>query len=291
MRYTVRLGEAPVGGDVELRVSGAYLEYEPVLVFTEDNFDTPQVVSIVMYENADITGDYWMDLVHTFTSLSTDLVDGRWWTTREPLLSLQNGSWSAAKLWCEESGAAVPLDMAVLIVDNDIEFPDAVVWELDTLVAGSTDELERGPFTLDATFFSRTDSGFWSEGEPDAAFRIEGIANGTYIYRPCEASLGASCSTTCVWTEVVWHQNNLPTIFVAFDDPCFVDYPPASGESVDLYAWVRTDSSDLEKVSITMERGIDWQWQTGYEWEERHLGLGTAIGRGRRTMLVRAGRG
>ena len=64
--------------------------------------------------------------------------------------------------------------MPVLIVDNDFEFPDAVVWELDTLVAGSTDELVRGPFTLDATFFSRTDSGFWSEGEPDAAFRIEG---------------------------------------------------------------------------------------------------------------------
>ena len=174
MRYTVRLGQAPVGGVVELRVSGAHLEYEPVLVFTENNFNTPQVVSIVVQENLDITGDYWMDLVHTFSSVAggdgrwwttrDPLItgDGRWWTTRDPLIDMVDPSWDNAKLWCEENGAALPLDMPVLIVDNDFEFPDAVVWELDTLVVGSTDEWVRGPFTLDATFFSTTETGFWS---------------------------------------------------------------------------------------------------------------------------------
>ena len=153
MRYTVKLGETPVGGPVELRVSGAHLEYEPVLVFTEENFDMPQVVSIVVQENFDITGDYWMDLVHTFSSGTGG--DGSWWTTRDPLIgdagrwwttrdpmdqSIVNPSWNNAKLWCLENGAALPLTLPLLVVDNDFAYPDTVVWELDTLVAGTADE-------------------------------------------------------------------------------------------------------------------------------------------------------
>jgi hypothetical protein len=120
--------------------------------------------------------------------------------------------------------------------------------------------LVRGPFTLDSSFFSDSESGFWTAGEPDAAFRIEGAATGTYMYRPCESPLPEACATACVWKEVVWQQNNLPTIFIAFDDPCFVDYPPAAGESIDLYAKVQTESS---RVAWRLATRLGRWWTLG----------------------------
>ena len=149
---------------------------------------------------------------------------------------------------------------------------------MDTIVSDNQ-PAERGPFVLDTSFFSNA-SGFFTADKPDAAYVIGGPANGTYIFRPCfymppELSSGIvgiecdtmadlcaydQCNASCVWRDVVRYDNNLPTIFVAFDDPCFQQYPPAPGEGVGLYAWVATDSTWFTTVSITMERGIKFDW-------------------------------
>ena len=67
--YTIRLGEAPPG-PVQLHVTGAYLQYDTKVVFTEDNFAEPHLITIMLDENIDITGNYWMELKHNFTLLS-----------------------------------------------------------------------------------------------------------------------------------------------------------------------------------------------------------------------------
>ena len=268
VHYTVRLADAPpLGSTIQLRVSGTYLQTEPAINFTADDFDLPHEIKLLLAENLDVTGDYWMDLVHSF---SLD-VGGAWYTTREPAIGLADGGWTEGKLWCEATGAAFPLVIPVLVVDNDVPElwgaetayvnSDDVLWQLQTLVQGADDtRWSRGPFPLDATFFSEWASGFWTAEMPDAAFRIDGDANGTWIYRPCPDTAPASCSTTCMWDNVVQYQNNRPTIFVSFDDPCFLEYPPAVGAGVDLYAAVRTDRADMAAVWITMERGIKWAW-------------------------------
>jgi hypothetical protein len=148
----------------------------------------------------------------------------------------------------------------MLIVENDVAVPDSLVWRMQTLLADTDDTWERGPFTLDASFFTEA-PGFWNEDMPDAAFRIDGTANGTWIYRPCGTDAPTSCNATCVWRDVVRYENNRPTIFIAHDDPCFLEYPPPSDTmEVDLYAIVSTDSTALQAVWIKMERGIKWSW-------------------------------
>ena len=77
--YTLRLGEVPPG-PVELRVSGEYLQHEVVVVFTPEDFSEPHEVTIALYENLDITGNYWMHLNHTFALLGDATV--QWYTTR-----------------------------------------------------------------------------------------------------------------------------------------------------------------------------------------------------------------
>ena len=72
MRYMVKLGEAPVGGSVELRVSGAYLEHEVVLVFTAENFETPQLVSVVLTDPVDESEPIELDPNPTFTPPPVD---------------------------------------------------------------------------------------------------------------------------------------------------------------------------------------------------------------------------
>ena len=42
---------------------------------------------------------------------------------------------------------------------------------------------------------------------------------------------------------MIQYDHNPPTIFVGFDDPCFMDYPAnANDTTIDLYASVTTDS-------------------------------------------------
>eukprot|EP01050_Picozoa_sp_SAG11_P008191 SAG11_NODE_709_length_7645_cov_51.686059_2_plen_1938_part_01 len=254
--YSVKLGEAPSLGPVQLVVSGEYLQYDVTVIFTEEDFNEPHEITVVVAENLDVTGDYWMDLVHSFSNVES--TEDGWWTAREPLIDEVSG-WYEGKMWCEASGQALPLHTPMLVVDNDVSAPDELVWQLQTLVQGSEDLWSRGPFTLDESFFSG-ESLFWNDDMPDAAFRINGAGAGTKIYRPCGADAPAECNTTCVWDEVVRYENNRPTIFVPFDDPCFVQYPPPESGAVDLYAWVSTDNSEMSAVWITMERGIKWSW-------------------------------
>ena len=102
-----------------------------------------------MAENLDVTGDYWMDLVHTFAAVNaSDDVNAvsatnmsgtgsAWWMTREPMIenppsgwvpTWHDGrilSWVPGKFWCEASGTSFPLSIPVLVVENDVEFPDS----------------------------------------------------------------------------------------------------------------------------------------------------------------------
>jgi hypothetical protein len=267
-RYYVRLGEPPAAGTaLQMQVSGAFTQYESTTTFTAADWDTAHEIEVVVAENLNVTGDYWMTLVHTFTTVyeSGNSGNGEWWTSREPMVLGVGGiaasgfsdppnlGWDEAKLWCLASGAAYPLSLPVLVVDNDVSSPDQLLWQLQTLVHGADDTWTRGPFTLDSTYFGTT-SGFWNDAMPDAAFRIDGAANGTTIFRPCDgAGAPANCAEICTWTELVRPDNGRPTIYVAFDEPCFVEYPPpADTLMVDLFATVTTDSSETQPIWITM---------------------------------------
>eukprot|EP01048_Picozoa_sp_COSAG05_P015248 COSAG05_NODE_1816_length_4031_cov_2.062309_2_plen_618_part_00 len=231
-------------------------------------------------------------------------------------------------------GAAKPDDLynaLKLLVDTgkaNVHFKTIPVMSLSKDAAGvlgvsmativsASQPAERGPFQLDSSFFSNS-SGFFTDGRPDAALEIAGLGNGTYIFRPCihmptgirpgtvqcgatraEMCLSGSCNATCVWNQVVRYENNLPTILIPFDDPCFTQYPPqkweqtlendetepqTSGGGVDLYAWVQTKSEAQTVVTITMERGIKWRWM------EEHVELqsppqGMATGYEPRSMV------
>ena len=286
--YWLRLGEMPPG-PVELRVSGAYLQYEPVVVFTPEDFNDPHEITIILDENLEITGNYWMHLNHSFRLLNSS--EG-WWTTREPAVANVT-AWTPGKLWCDSTSAALPLDLPVLVLENDVAFPDDLTWQMETLTRVA-DPVVRGPFTLDVSFFSSaynlvsdgasadgsgsgdwaadmesSATGFWTAEMPDAAFRIVGAGNGSFVFRPCPDSAPAMCNETCVWRDVIQYARNAPTIFIAFDDPCFLMYPPVSGNSVDLYIWVSTDEVESTVVTIRMERGIKWSWtdQAGLDTE------------------------
>eukprot|EP01043_Picozoa_sp_COSAG02_P059441 COSAG02_NODE_7579_length_2950_cov_19.547176_3_plen_637_part_01 len=281
--YTLRLGEMPPG-PVEVRVSGEHLQYDAVVVFTPEDFSEPHEVTIALYENLDITGNYWMDLRHNFTLLNDDANDDVWWSTREPSIAGVSG-WTPGKLWCDSTGAAMPLTLPVLVLDNDVSFPDDLTWQMETLVR-SDSPVVRGPYTLDSSFFSASYSaaldeqliddssssgwapdgvssnvsGFWTTDMPDAAFRIVGAANGSFVFRRCPDSAPSTCNETCAWRDVIQYDRNAPTIFIAFDDPCFLAYPPLDGASVDLYVWVSTEEPDSTVVVTRMERAISWEW-------------------------------
>jgi hypothetical protein len=158
-------------------------------------------------------------------------------------------------------------------------------FRMDTIV-GAGRKVARGPFVLDSTFTMRSksnQSGFFTEDQPDAAFALHGSVYGTYIFRPCihwpigmplddvycektEAQLCTKdpalgpCTASCMWNEVLRYENNLPTIYVAFDDPCFQDYS-TQGQDVTLYAWVASQSPHLAEVSVVMSKGIKWSWK------------------------------
>ena len=108
--------------------------------------------------------------------------------------------------------AAFALRMPVLVVENDVSFPDDLTWSMESLPTAS-DPVVRGPFTLDDTFFSSAyddalldvawaddadnssvssaswsldmhvgnASGFWNARMPDVVFRIKGAGNGTFV--------------------------------------------------------------------------------------------------------------
>ena len=127
--YTIRLGEMPPA-PVEIRVSGAYLQYEPTVVFTPEDYNQPHTVTLVLYDNLDITGNYWMELTHNVTLSDDESLEGswsadnsttKWWTAREPTIDNVT-AWSPGKLWCDSTGAALPLRMPVLVVENDVSF-------------------------------------------------------------------------------------------------------------------------------------------------------------------------
>jgi hypothetical protein len=196
--YTIRLGEAPPA-PVEIRVSGTFLQYEPVVVFTPADYNEPHTITLVVHENLDISGNYWMELTHT-VSLSddagswerTDVSDmTSWWTTREPTIANVT-AWMPGKLWCDNTGAALPLNMPVLIVENDVSFPDDLTWEMETLATVAV-PVVRGPFTLDETFFS-------------AAY-MAALNNGTGIDGLVDNSTAAgSASGSASWSES-WEDN------------------------------------------------------------------------------------
>ena len=64
-----------------------------------------------------------------------------------------------------------------------------------------------------------------------------------------------------MWRELIQYDRNPPTIFIAFDDPCFLYYPPdGTDSSVDLYMSISTPEEGPTVVTVTMERGIKWSW-------------------------------
>ena len=159
--------------------------------------------------------------------MNDDANDDVWWSTREPSIGGVSG-WTPGKLWCDSTGAALPLSLPVLVLDNDMSFPDDLTWQMETLVR-SDSPVVRGPFTLDSSFFSASYSaalseqlidessssdwalddvssnvsGFWTKDMPDAAFRIVGAANGSFVFRRCPDSAPSTCNETCVWRDVV----------------------------------------------------------------------------------------
>ena len=74
---------------------------------------------------------------------------------------------------------------------------------IEILLSLSPSVFKTANISVDATFFGDS-SGFWNDDMPDAAFRLDGNANGTSIYRPCGVDAPTSCSTLCVWDDVVW---------------------------------------------------------------------------------------
>ena len=244
-----------------------------------------------------------MHLEHNFTLMSDSSTSDGWWSTREPAIADVSG-WTPGKLWCDSTGAALPLMLPVLVLDNDVSFPDDLTWQMETLTRVDS-PVVRGPFTLDETFFSSSygaalaastgtsgalwsnTSGFWNVDMPDAAFRVVGAANGSFVFRPCPDSAPAMCNETCVWRDVIQYDRNAPSIFIAFDDPCFLAYPPESGASVDLYIWVSTEELEPTVVTITMERGISWEWAEQAELDTELLS--TAGARGATGAGARAG--
>ena len=73
-------------------------------------------------------------------------------STREPAIENVTG-WTPGKMWCDSTGGALPLTLPVLVIENDVGFPDELEWTLETLVT-LDGPVVRGPFTLDETFFS-----------------------------------------------------------------------------------------------------------------------------------------
>jgi hypothetical protein len=88
-RYELRLASAPPA-PIELHVTGEFLQWGPVITFTAENWNIGQEVLLVLHENLEITGNAYMNLVHTFTILNDD---GASYTTRQPLLDNVSG-WS-----------------------------------------------------------------------------------------------------------------------------------------------------------------------------------------------------
>jgi hypothetical protein len=126
LRYTLRMGQQPPG-PIQLRVVSEFLQATPETVFTLDNYDQDHEIMVVLKDNIDITGNYWMNLVHEFVPLDPSAYDSSiWWTTRNPTLTDVSG-WSAAKLWCEQTGAAYPMAIPVLVTENDAEVIYSVI--------------------------------------------------------------------------------------------------------------------------------------------------------------------
>ena len=89
--YSVRLGVKPPLGPVQLQVSGAHLQYAPKVIFTEKDWGTPHEITIVVAEDLKTTGNYWMDLKHTFTNVNAKGKDNtKWFTSREAALSISS---------------------------------------------------------------------------------------------------------------------------------------------------------------------------------------------------------
>ena len=105
--YTVRLGEMPPGV-VEMRVTGEFLQYEPVIEFTPEDFDQPHRITVVLAENLDITGNYWMELRHNLSLVENgESTDERWYSARVPLdLNTTATAWTPGKLWCDTTGSS-----------------------------------------------------------------------------------------------------------------------------------------------------------------------------------------
>jgi hypothetical protein len=77
-----------------------------------------------------------------------------------------------------------------------------------------------------------------------------------------------ACPELCVWRDVKQHENNPPSIDIAFDDPCFLMYPPDPDEGIlALFAMVRTDSDETAVVSVSMEKSVAWTWHQNHNVE------------------------
>jgi hypothetical protein len=88
----------------------------------------------------------------------------------------------------------------------------------------------------------------------------------------------------CVWRDVKHYENNPPAIEIAFDDPCFSMYPP-DNRVLPLFAWVTTDGGGAELVSVSMEKGIAWQWLTDVNVDLLSVYSGNATGVDPRSLV------
>jgi hypothetical protein len=141
IEYTMTLGQQPEGA-IQVYVSGEFLQTNETIVFTPDDFHQPHIVRLNFMENTRVSGNYWMNLVHTVSYVNSSHGD-RWWKTREPAVGSSAGwtqpgeawdhrindagipfdnvtSWMPGRLLASE-GRIFPLVIPVLIADNEVE--------------------------------------------------------------------------------------------------------------------------------------------------------------------------
>ena len=152
----------------------------------------------------------------------------------------------------------------------------------------------RGPFNVGPSFFDEEAEGFFTHapplGLPDIAFRLHGglddlvigeTQDQIYIFRPCYveppnlpptfyADNQIECPASaprgfekeegedplCLWSNALQIESNPPSIYVGYNDPCFIEYPVerAAEVGVDLYAFVSTTNA-ATFIRIDMEKG------------------------------------
>jgi hypothetical protein len=140
LEYTITLGQQPEA-DIQVLVSGEFLQTNETVVFTVDDFHEPHIVRLNLLENTRSSGHYWMHLIHTVSFVNVSF-GHRWWTTREPAVlragwtqpvetwdhRIHDGgftfdnatSWMPGRLLASD-GRIFPLVVPVLITDNEVE--------------------------------------------------------------------------------------------------------------------------------------------------------------------------